>query len=279
MKDNPSSTPWTHWTEMSSVERSSSGKAGSNVVGNKPARAASGDQRLPLYQLLRDDLAAKISAGAWSPDVPLPSEASLAESYGVSLGTMRHAIEELVDERMLERRQGSGTFLRRPDFKSSMFRFFMFQAPGGGDLLPDSRILSRTSVDPTEDVAKELQLAPGDRAIRMSRLRLYNNEAFAAEDIWLPYDRFRAFYDMPLTEIGPLLYPVYENVCGQLVATVEETLTIATADGEQARLLNMAPGAPVAMIDRLARAHNGDRLEWRRSFGRGDRFSYKIEIR
>lgn len=278
MKDNPSSTQWTHWTEMSSVEQSPTGKARSNVVGNK-ARSTSGDQRLPLYQLLRDDLATKISAGTWSPDVPLPSETSLAESYGVSLGTMRHAIEELVDEGMLERRQGSGTFLRRPDFKSSMFRFFLFQSTDGGDLLPDSRILSRTKVDPTEDVARELQLAPGDKAIRLSRVRLYKDEPFAAEDIWLPYDRFRAFYDMALTEIGPLLYPVYENVCGQLVATVEETLTIATADGEQARLLNMAPGAPVAMIDRLARAHNGDRLEWRRSFGRGDRFSYKIEIR
>ena len=278
MKGNPPSTPWTHWTDISSVEQSPTGKARSNVLG-KVARPGASDQRLPLYQLLRDDLAAKISAGAWSPDVPLPSEASLAESYGVSLGTMRHAIEELVDEGMLERRQGSGTYLRRPDFKSSMFRFFLFQSSDGGDLLPDSRILSRVQVDPTEEVAQELQMAAGEKAIRMSRLRLYNDEPFAAEDIWLPYDRFRAFYDMPLTEIGPLLYPVYENVCGQLVATVEETLTIAVANGEQARLLRMAPGAPVAMIDRLARAHNGDRLEWRRSVGRGDRFNYKIEIR
>jgi GntR family transcriptional regulator len=277
MKDNPSATPWTHWTEMSSVDQAA-GKARPNILGNKPARAT-GDQRLPLYQLLRDDLAAKISAGAWSPGVPLPSEASLAESYGVSLGTMRHAIEELVDEGMLERRQGTGTFLRRPDFSSSMFRFFLFQSPDGSGLLPESRILSRMHVDPTEDVARQLQLAPGDKAIRMSRLRLYNGQPFVAEDIWLPYDRFRAFYNLPLTEIGPLLYPIYENVCGQLVATVEETLTIGMADGEQARLLGMPPGAPVAMIDRVARAHNGDRLEWRRSFGRGDRFSYKIEIR
>ncbi len=275
MKDNPSSTPWTHWTEMSSVDQSSAAKARSNVVSGKP----SGDQRLPLYQLLRDDLASKISAGTWRLGVPLPSEASLAESYGVSLGTMRHAIEELVDEGMLERRQGSGTFLRRPDFSSSMFRFFLFQTADGGNMLPESRILSRASVDPTVEVAGALQLAPGDKTIRMSRLRLYDNEPFATEEIWLPYDRFRAFYNLPLTEIGPLLYPVYEDVCGQLVATVEEILTIATADDQQARLLNIPPGAPVAMIDRLARAHNGDRLEWRRSFGRGDRFNYKIEIR
>ena len=277
MKENPPSTPWTHWTEISSVDQSA-GKGRLNLQTSKP-RSTMGDQRLPLYQLLRDDLAAKISAGTWRPGVPLPSEASLAESYGVSLGTMRHAIEELVDEGMLERRQGSGTFLRRPDFSSSMFRFFLFQAPDGSGLLPESRILSRVKVDPTEEVAQELQLALGDKTIRMSRLRLYNDEPFAAEDIWLPYDRFRAFYNMPLDEIGPLLYPIYEDVCGQLVATVEETLAIAAADGEQARLLNMAPGAPVAMIDRLARAHNGDRLEWRRSIGRGDRFSYKIEIR
>ena len=71
---------------------------------------------------------------------------------------------------------------------------------------------------------------PATRRSGLSRVRLYKDEPFAVEDIWLPYDRFRAFYDMALTEIGPLLYPVYENVCGQLVATVEETLTIATGE-------------------------------------------------
>lgn len=274
MKGNPASTPWTHWADISSVEQSTPSK-------HRPRgkRAGSGDQRLPLYQLLRDDLAAKIGAGTWRPGVPLPSESALAESYGVSLGTMRHAIEELVDEGMLERRQGSGTFLRRPDFSSSLFRFFLFQAPDGGSALPQSRILNRALVEPTEEVARELALPPGEKSIRMSRLRLYDDEAFASEDIWLPYDRFRAFFEIPLAEIGPLLYPVYESVSGQMVATVEEALTIATADADQARLLHIEQGAPVALIQRLARGHSGDPLEWRRSVGRGDRFSYKIEIR
>jgi GntR family transcriptional regulator len=263
---------------MSSVDQSSTVRPRPNNRGNRPGAAAD-DQRLRLHQLLRDDLAAKIGAGVWSPDEPLPSEAALAESYGVSLGTMWHAIEELVEDGTLERRPGIGTFLRCPDFNASTFRFFRFQPPEGGSKLPESRILSRASVEPTDDVAMALRLAPGEKAIRMSRLRLYDDEPFASEDIWLPFDRFRDFYDMPLAEIGPLLYPVYESVCGQIVAKVEEKLTIAAADGEQARLLNMAPGKPVAMIDRLARAHNGDCLEWRRSIGRGDRFSYRIEVR
>jgi GntR family transcriptional regulator len=242
-------------------------------------RAASGDQRLPLYQLLRDDLAAKIAGGTWKHGVPLPSEAALAENYGVSLGTMRHAIEELVREGMLERRQGSGTFLRRPDFSSSLFRFFMFQPPEGGQWLPESRILSRTVVRSGDEVAEQLGLTPGEIVIHMVRLRLYNDEPFAAENIWLPHERFRALLEIPVEEIGPLLYPKYESLCGQMVAAVDETLTIASAAAEQAELLHVAPQSPVVVIQRLARAHDGAPLEWRRSYGRADRFSYKIEVR
>lgn len=278
MSNSSASTPWAHWSDMSATERAPA-KHRITISRARRYRAANGDQRLPLYQLLRDDLAAKIAAGTWKLGVPLPSETALAESYGVSLGTMRHAIEQLVSEGMLERRQGSGTYLRRPDFSSSMFRFFRFQPPGGETWLPESRILSRTVVAAPTNIAARLEIAPGSAAIRMARLRLYNGEPFAAEDIWLPEDRFKAFLEVPLGEVGPLLYPVYESVCGQMVAHIEESLTIATVDAVQARLLGVAPGTPAAVIERLARGHGGARLEWRRSHGRADRFNYNIEIR
>ena len=131
----------------------------------------------------------------------------------------------------------------------------------------------------SEEVAAQLGLAAGDATIHLLRLRLFNDEPFAVENIWLPHDRFRALLEIPLDELGPLLYPAYENVCGQMVAAIEETLTISSASPEQAELLRVATQSPAVVIQRLARAHDSAPLEYRRSCGRADRFSYRIEVR
>ena len=87
---------------------------------------ATSDDRLPAYVRLRDTLATRIANGEWTPDQPIPSEARLAKEYGLSVGTVRKGVDGLVDEGLLERRQGSGTFVRAPSFNATLFRFFQF---------------------------------------------------------------------------------------------------------------------------------------------------------
>src|SRR5919109_740012 len=71
------------------------------------------DARLPLHARLREILESRVRGGERKPPAPLPAEAELASHYEVSLGTVRRVLAELVDEGLLERRQGSGTYLRR----------------------------------------------------------------------------------------------------------------------------------------------------------------------
>ena len=237
------------------------------------------DDRLPLYQRLHDDLAAKIADRAWLPGDALPSEMALAKTYGVSPGTMRKAIGELVEEGLLERIQGKGTFVRRANFDHSLFRFFRFQGRGGERTVPKSRILSRQVVAAPSAIAQKLALADGAKAIRMARLRLFGDRPALAEDIWLPYERFAAFLEVPAEEVGDLLYPVYETRCGQAIAHAEEELTAEAADSHHADLLGIEPGTSVIVIERLAFGFDDAPLEWRRSRGRADEFHYHIEIR
>ena len=82
------------------------------------------DERLPLYQRLRDEMLEKITLGEWHPDEAIPPESELTRTYGVAVGTVRKAVETLVAEGLLERNQGRGTFVRRPSFDASLFRFF-----------------------------------------------------------------------------------------------------------------------------------------------------------
>ena len=236
------------------------------------------DQRLPLYARLADVLTKRIASGEWPPDAPLPAETALATDYGVSVGTLRKAMGQLVDEGLLERRQGSGTFVRRARLDKSLFRFFRFAGGRAAGAVPESRILRREVVAAERWPEAARGLGGPDALIRIERLRLWGGEPFLAEEIALPSSPFAALMELDLAAFGPLLYPVYERVCGQIVASAEEILTIAEADTGVARLLTCRRGAPVVSIERHAFGHDRTPLEWRRSRGRGDRFSYRVEI-
>src|SRR5579864_7718498 len=105
--------------------------------------AMSHDQRLPLYQRLRDEPAARIADQPCRPGEAIPTEAELVKQFAASIGTVRKAIDMLVAEGRLERFQGKGTFVRRARFDSSLFRFFRFQNEAGERRIPEGRILRR----------------------------------------------------------------------------------------------------------------------------------------
>src|SRR4051794_3894243 len=101
------------------------------------------DIRLPLYQRLRDEIAQQIARNVWRPGETIPTEAELASSHGLAVGTVRKALDALVADGLIERRQGRGTFVRRPNFDASLFRFFRYQGPSGAPIVPEGRILAR----------------------------------------------------------------------------------------------------------------------------------------
>ena len=239
----------------------------------------SSDARLPLYQRLRDQLAEQIANKRWRPGEPIPTEAALSAEYQLSTGTVRKAIDALVSEGILERQQGRGTFIRRAQFQSSLFRFFRFQTVSGERQVPESRILSIEPVAAPSAVAQALGLPADALVIRIVRVRLLDVKPVLAEEIWLPRQRFQALLGIDLSREGPLLYPIYEEVCGQVVASAEETLTAESVNDVHARLLQVAVNSPVIVIERLARDYAGTPLEWRRSRGHAEHFRYRVDIR
>ncbi|NTG42683.1 GntR family transcriptional regulator [Rhizobium rhizogenes] len=237
------------------------------------------DDRLPRYQRLRDDLAARINRQEWRPGESIPSEAELSATYSVAVGTVRKAIDQLVADGVVERHQGRGTYVRRARFNSSLFRFFRFQSESGERRVPESRILRRESIAAPSAVASALRLREGDPVISLSRLRLIGGVPLLAEEIWLERSRFEALLTIDTSEFGDLLYPLYEERCEQVVVSAEETLTVEIAPPLQARLLGLEPGSPLVVIERVAFDLERRPLEWRRSRGPADRFRYHVDIR
>ena len=84
----------------------------------------------PLYRVVEDYLMAFIDSGELVSGDLIPSEPQLAATLGVSQGTVKKAIDNLVWEKKLYRHQGKGTYVSRIDFNDSLFRYFSY---GGAD--------------------------------------------------------------------------------------------------------------------------------------------------
>ncbi len=236
------------------------------------------DERLPLYQRLREEMLAKIAAGEWTPGAPIPTEAELTRLYGVAIGTVRKAVDTLVNEGLLLRSQGRGTFVRRPNFDASLARFFRQVNASGGREIPASRILARTVQEPSPTVAAALELNAGEQVIHLERLRTVEGRTLFHEEIWLPATRFGALLDIDTEDFGELLYPFYEKQCGQCIASARETLTVGAADSAMANILAIDEGAPVVSIERTALGYDRSPLEYRLSRAAAEGFRYQIDI-
>ncbi|MEO1092183.1 MAG: GntR family transcriptional regulator [Pseudomonadota bacterium] len=234
------------------------------------------DARLPAYLQLRDRLAARIASGEWGPGDALPSENVLSREHQLSVGTVRRATQQLVDEGLLERRQGAGTFLRKPAFDATLFRFFqMLSEDGSAPSIPQSSLVSRALVTAPAAVGEVLGT---DRVLRIDRVRSLADRPILAEEIYVSADRFAGFESIPESALGPLLYPVYFDRFGILVARAVDDLRFGHAPEASAQLLGIASGDPVAVIERTAFAPDGTAVEWRVARGDAKRFRYRSHI-
>src|SRR6185369_9181747 len=120
-----------------------------------------------LYEHVRAQLIEGISAGRWKPGEAIPSEAALAASYRVAIGTIRKAVDSLVAERALVRQQGKGTFVIAHDGGKLLFHFFHIVGRSGARPYPEVRTIGfrRDRADALS--AHALAIAPHDKVIRI----------------------------------------------------------------------------------------------------------------
>lgn len=234
------------------------------------------DVRLPAYARLRDTLTARIAQGQWTPDQPIPSEARLARDFDVSVGTVRKAVDGLVGEGLLERRQGSGTFVRAPSFNATLFRFFPMRESDGSPLsIPSSQMLLRAVVTAPAEPAEALGT---DDVIKIIRMRSLSEHPVLFEEIYIPTSRFSGFETLPDTAFGPLLYPLYFEHFGVLVKQATDEVSFATASDRIAERLRIQPNDPLAVIRRTAFDIEDKPVEWRIASGSAHGFRYRSEI-
>lgn len=241
---------------------------------------ANTDGRLPLYAKLRDQLGSRIANGEWKPGDMIPSENRLAEEYGVALATMRMALKQLVDEGLLDRRRGTGTFVKQPAFRADLFRFFHVHDVDDPDIpvIPESQILSCQEVSLPPEVQKAFGEDSVNHCLKLERVRLWSGDPMLFEEIYLRLPDFKGLLSLNPKAMGPLLYPVFLEEFGILISSATDELSFGTATKASAKHLELASEAPVAVIQRIARNPAGRVIEFRRVHGRPERFRYRVTL-
>jgi len=232
----------------------------------------------PHYVRIRADLMKAIETGGLQPGDRAPSERELTQRYSVSRMTARHALSTLEAEGYLSRVPGSGTFVSQPKFEQKLNAVTSFteevQLHG---MVPDTRLLATAIIEADHRIAEKMHLLPGTPVVQFQRLRMANGTPMALEAANLPLGRFPGIEQVNLEAVS--LYSVLKEKYQFKPAHATQSIEVMVAGTFEAGLLNVRAGAPLLLMERLTHDHDGQIVEYVRSFYRGDRYRFVTELR
>lgn len=233
---------------------------------------------IPIYYQIMNQLREKIAEGEYTVDKALPPERELAETYQVSRMTIRQAIAELVNEGLLVRRKGIGTFVAPPKLEqalSSLTSFSEDMAQRG--MKAGSRVLSFKETAPDPTTRKTLGLSAEDTIFECVRLRLADEEPMALETTMLVAAFCPGLQQEDLENQS--LYKVLAERWGIELDHATQSLEPILAPPSEAALLHVQPGSPLLLMHRVTYDQDGRAFEHVKSFYRGDRYKFVTELR
>ncbi|MCG5218584.1 GntR family transcriptional regulator [Streptosporangium sp. KLBMP 9127] len=206
----------------------------------------------------------------------LPPERRLAEEFGVSRPTLRAAIEQLVAEGRLDRRQGSGTYVTKPKIAVPLTMSSFTEDMIRRGMRPDSRSLSFGRGPAGARIGERLSVSPLQEVFTIRRLRLADGSPMAIETMYVPQDLLPGLRRDDLE--GRSFYELLREH-GIVIASGAETIEPTVTTTEEAGHLQVPVHAPAFLFKRLSRSEDGRAVEYVRSLYRGDRYRIELDLR
>ena len=217
----------------------------------------------PLYRAVKRALLRAIEDRDCGPGDALPSEADLARAFGVSIGTVRHAVDELVAEHILVRRQGRGTFVAVHSADRFLFQFFHVERSDGRRDSPTVELLLFERGRADEEPAQALGMKVGDPVIRLENRLLLQGRPVIHDRITLPALLFKGLSEKRFRDRPSTIYHLYQTEFAITVTRAQERARAVAADRAASRILGIAPGTPVLEVRRTALTFGDKPVEYR----------------
>lgn len=231
----------------------------------------------PAYHRLYVLLSEQIRDGVYLPDDRLPSEHQLAATYDCSRVTVRHALQLLSHDGLVDKRKGHGTIVRHPEAGESepeRLRGPVSDIVASGIHLAAKELFWGEVVPPAA-VASKLLLEAGETCLRVRRVRYFDNEPVSYSSIYVPshvgrlLDQRGAGDHLVLELLEPTRYRPVDT---------EHTLTATVADGDVAKELRLPIGSPVLRMRGIAHDEQGDPVYFQESLYHSAKFEYAVRL-
>jgi GntR family transcriptional regulator len=233
--------------------------------------------RVPRYHRIAEALRERIRAGELASGARLDNQRQLAKSFGVTLMTLRQALELLEREHLITRRHGLGTFVAAPsiDYDILQLRRFAGDLSAKGEHVA-TRLLGTRFAAADRRVAEALRLPGRPRVLVVERLRLVDAHPMSLQRSFLPSplgdEVIRA--DLALTP----LHQVLEFKLGVVITRASETVSAVRLGRREARDLGCRAGEPAFESERVSYGAGGAPVVFDRVFIPGDRFRITREL-
>lgn len=232
----------------------------------------------PLYQQIYHLLRHKIVEGQWPVEAVLPSEASLMKQYGVSRATVRQALDELVRDGLIYRRQGRGTFVAPTTAAQGLVRIVGFtEDMAQRGLSPATKLISASLVPASAGMAEALDIEEGAALARIERLRLADGAPIGVDIAFWVHHYCPGILTQDYTSRS--LRGMLEDQYQIRLARARQVIKALAATEELAEVLEVAVGFPLLAMERVSFSEAGMAMEFLQLYYRSDRYTLHAELR
>ena len=231
-----------------------------------------------LHAQLRDALRAAILDGRLRPGDKLPSESELTAAHGVSRITVRQALGALQSEGLIVKLHGKGTFVSHPRAAQSLDRLEGLNEALAPEhhALNSKRLLWREIRAPAA-VARQLRLGPAQQVYHLQTLRYLDRQPLSVNNSYIVCSLGERLARVDFSQRD--LIDVFEHEGGLKIGEAQIEIGAGVARPQDAKLLQVAPGAPVLEVERLLHSAGGEPVHIETAVYRADAFRYKLSVR
>jgi len=224
----------------------------------------------PLYVQIQEYLAEKILSGELPPEARISSERELCQELDVSRMTVRRAITELVNEGLLERRHGAGTFVARPKVTYEAAELINYaQAMRSRSLAVSRQLLEFSEVPASRRLAERLHVDIGHPLYRVVLLHLANRVPVILERTFLSCERCDGLQEFDLEKTS--LYDLLTQGLEMQVRCIDQEIEAVVASETVAKQLRVEDGFPLLMVTRVVQRVGDDLpIQYSQDLLRGD---------
>jgi GntR family transcriptional regulator len=232
---------------------------------------------MPRYGRIAEEIRQRIRSGDLVAGERLPNQRRLASEFGVTLMTLRQALELLERDNLIARRHGLGTFVAAPSIEYDILQLQRF----AGDLLAQgesvtTRLLSSRFIAAERPIATALGLGAHARVLALERLRLVDAHPMSLQRSYLPARIGEGLLGADLAETP--LRQALEFKLGIAIARARETVAAVRLGRREARELSCRAGVPAFKSERVSLTATGESVVFDRVFIPGDRFRITREL-